>query len=123
MRFLVYPFDAEEARKGKGWFDSYARRRQLIQSISWLQDRLLEVYADGNYPYLYIMAKQDSQNIVIGFWNLFEDVIRSARIVVNLPVKDISFANCYGHREENIIVLDTPLYPYEFAGICCTRKV
>lgn len=34
-----------------------------------------------------------------------------------VPVKDVRFVNCKGHTENGRIILDTPLYPYEFAGV------
>lgn len=119
MRFLVFPFDAEQARDHLGWLDSYARKRQLIKRIPWLQRRKMEVYVAGNYPYLYLMAKRDQEGITIGLWNLFEDEAVNVEVTVELPIKHVSYANCSGHQDGNRIVLDTSLYPFAFAGIRC----
>ena len=117
IRFLVYPFDALKVKEfsGKGWFDSYSRKRQVIKSIEWLGGSKLPAVTDGNYPRLYILAKKNEKSLCIGLWNLFEDKIPNARITVDTE-GEIEFINCNGHKEGNTVVLDTMLYPYEFAA-------
>lgn len=117
MRFLVYPFDALKVRENglNGWFNSYSRRRQVIKSIEWLGSKKLPAAADGNYPGLYILAKENEDAVCIGLWNLFDDKIPKTRIKTE-AVGETEFINCNGHRENDTIVLDSVLYPYEFAA-------
>lgn len=117
IRFLVFPFDAVKARQtnANGWFDSYSRRRQLVKSIEWLQNKPLKVYADGNYPRLYVQAKENEAGISVGLWNLFGDKIQNAKIKAECD-GDVEFINCIGHREDNTVIIDSVIYPFEFAG-------
>lgn len=122
MRFLVYPFDVQEAKHVPGWFESYARRRQLLKSIEWLAKKPLEAYVVGNHPRLYMMAKKDKRTLSIGLWNLFDDKIEHAKVKINCDYQDIRFINCSGHVADGAVILDTTLYPYEFAGFALTLR-
>lgn len=117
MKFLVYPFDANLAKWicAQGWFDSYARRRQLVRSIEWLQNKPLTVYTDGNYPRLYIQAKENESGLSVGLWNLSCDKIKNAKIKVHCD-GEAKFINCIGHKEGNDVIIDSVIYPFEFAG-------
>jgi len=117
MRFLVYPFDALKAKQvqAQGWFDSYSRRRQVVKSLEWLSGKAFPIAPDGNYPRLHILAKENDEEVAVGLWNLFEDKIKNARIKAAYKGK-VKFINCEGHVENDVVVLDNILYPYEFAG-------
>ncbi len=115
MRFFVYPFDAWKAKSMSGWLWSYAGRRSIIKSLKWL-GKGLEAYPSGNYPSLYVMEKKNEKALAVGLWNLFDDKIENARIKIERDFADVRFVNCKGHVEDGTIVLDSTLYPYEFAG-------
>lgn len=115
MKFRVLNFDAAQAA-GADSVSSYAKRRSLVKSIRRL-GRALCVYPDGNYPELYIVAKEKEGVICVGFWNLFRDKIENMRINIEREFKAVRFINCTGHVENNTAVLDGTLYPYEFAGL------
>ena len=116
QRFLVFPFVAQNAVDKKGILRSYLRRRQMIKSIENISGKPLKVYSGGNYPMLYILAKEDKRGLSVGLWNLFSDKIENAQIKVNAEWDDIKFVNCKGHKKGNLAVIDSTLYPYEFAG-------
>lgn len=116
MKFRVFAFDASEAARSRDWLSTYAKRRSILKSIKWL-GRAIEVYPDGNYPELYTIVKQKDTSICAGFWNLFPDKIDHMRVKIDSQFKDVRFINCSGHIEEDTIVLDNTLYPYEFAGL------
>ncbi len=115
-RFLVYPFDADQARNQRNWFNSYWRREQLIGSLEFLGRKPFEVYDTGKNPMLYIFAKKNDHALAVGLWNIFEDKIPQARIHIEGEYKDIRFINCSGHRENNEVIIDSVIYPFEFAG-------
>lgn len=117
MRFLVYNFNAIDAARSNGWIASYAKRREILKSITWLSGQDFEVYPDGNYPRLYTMIKKDESSVAVGLWNLFDDKIDNLKVKYNIPISDVRFINCNGHIEGDNIFLDGTLYPYEFAGI------
>ena len=48
---------------------------------------------------------------------MFEDKAKNVKINVGYEFKDVEFLNCSGHIEGNSIILDSILYPYEFAGV------
>jgi len=73
-------------------------------------------YADGNYPMLYVMVKKNESSMSVGLWNLFDDAIDNVKICINDDFDNIRFINCNGHRDGNSVIIDTVLYPYEFAG-------
>lgn len=116
FRFLVYAFDAKCADGVVGWFHKPARKRQVERSITWLQKKEPEVYSIGNHPFLYLLEKKNETGIAVAVCNLFPDKIKNTRICVNAEYQDIEFVNCTGHAEGKEIVLDTVLYPYEFAA-------
>ena len=95
LRFLVYPFDALKIKEfsAQGWIDSYSRRRQLVKSIEWLGGRKLPAVAEGNYPRLYVLAKENEKALSVGLWNLFDDKIRKTRIRIATE-GEIKFINC-----------------------------
>ena len=116
-RFLVLPFSAREARLRSGYFKSYVRRRMLVQAIEWLGGRPLDAYLEGNDPLLYLLVKREGDTLRVGIWNLFDDRADAVRVCVNLPIERVRYLHCNGHVEGNCVVLDSRLYPYEFAGL------
>lgn len=115
-RFLVYPFDADQARNQRNWFNSYWRREQLIGSLEFLGRKPFEVYDTGKNPMLYILAKKNDGALAVGLWNIFEDKIPQARIHIEGEYNNIRFINCSGHMENNEVIIDSVIYPFEFAG-------
>ena len=116
LRFLVYTFVAEESKK-IGWMHSYSRRRQIISQIPWLGKAEDNIYIDGNYPYMYIMAKRDENSMSVGLWNLFEDMAENVRVKIGTDkYKDVEFVNCTGYLEGDAVIIESPIIPYTFAG-------
>lgn len=116
MRFLVYAFVASDSKK-IGWMHSYSRRRQIVSKLSWLGKAEDNIYIDGNYPYMYILAKRDDNSMSVGLWNLFEDVAENVRVKIGTEkYKDIEFVNCTGHIEGDTVIIESTIIPYSFAG-------
>lgn len=116
MRFRVMTFDADKARLTKDWLFTYAKRRSIVKSVSWL-GKALDVAPVGNYPELYLLTKRKEDRLCIGAWNLFADKIEGLKLKLSKPPKNIRFVNGSGHIEGDMVVLDGILYPYEFVGI------
>lgn len=119
QRFMVLPFNVADAipvNAKMGWMTSYARRRQVLQYLGWL-GKPLSVYTEGSHPYLYELLKENGEALAFGVWNLFEDKVKGLKIKLNCQFECVRFVNCEGHIEGDCAVLDTTLYPYEFAGI------
>lgn len=117
MRFLVLPVNAEKADALKEYFDCYPLRRLVLDQIEWLNGKPLDAYTLGDHPYLYSLVKKDEKSLAVGLWNLFDDRIKHAEVKINFEYTHIRFINCQGHAEDGKIVLDTTLYPYEFAAV------
>ena len=64
-----------------------------------------------------MVVKKDENTITVGLWNMYADKIKNAEFLIGVPYRNITFFGCEGHREEGKIVLDTTIYPYEFAAI------
>ncbi len=117
IRFLVYPFDMYEARNAHGWFSNYARTRQLLKNAAWLAKKPLDAYINGTHPNMYMIAKKDEGALYIGLWNLFEDRAHNVNIKINGNYQSARFINCSGSYENGQVILNTPIQPYDFAGI------
>lgn len=48
---------------------------------------------------------------------MFDDKVENTKLKCNVPIKDVRFINCNGYIEDGNIILNSTLYPYEFAGI------
>lgn len=116
QRFMVLPFEVDPVYDKTGWLDNYCRRRQLADYASWLNGTAPDVCVRGSHPQLYLMVKKNEKAMSVGLWNLYPDRIDRLRVQVATDSNEIEFVGCTGHREGREIVLDTPLYPYEFAA-------
>ena len=116
QRFIVLPFDGDQVYDKRAWLDTYARRRMILDNAEWLGNKPLDAYVNDNYLQLYIMVKKNEKSMTVGLWNLFQDRIDDLKVHVATDSNEIEFLHCDGHREGDCIVLDTPLYPYEFAA-------
>jgi len=117
QRFLVLPFRADLAAGTNGYFEGYALRRLLVKSIAWLSGKKQEVLINGNHPMLYSMIKKNTESLAVGIWNLFADRIDRLELDVQTGFSSVRYINCSGHAEENKIILDSTVYPYEFAAV------
>lgn len=116
MKFRVLSFDANTAKSSRDWLSTYTKRRSVVGSIRRL-GKPIEIYPLGNYPELYIITKKKASSICAGFWNLFADKIENMQLKIDTEFKNIRFINCSGHIENDTVILDNILYPYEFAGM------
>lgn len=116
QRFFVVPVVARQVAGQKGFFKSYERKRQVINAVEWLGKKPLPAVVEGNYPMTYSLVKSDGCKISAGLWNLFDDRAEGVRVRLPRKVEEVRFVNCRGHIEGQEVVLDSVLYPYEFAG-------
>lgn len=121
MRFRVMTFDAGYAALSMDWLSTYAKRRSLVKSIKWL-GKPLDASPVGNYPNLYLLTKEKGTHLCVGAWNLCPDKIEHLKLHIEKEFKEVRFIGCTGHREDDVIVLDSVLYPYEFAGLEIERE-
>jgi hypothetical protein len=116
-RFLVNLFDAQDAMIKFGWFLSYARSRMVVKVLPWLGKNHKDVHVIGNYPYIYLLAKEDERELSIGVWNLFEDPAKNVRLNVPYEIKDIEFVGCTGKYDGNIITLENDIRAFGHAFV------
>ena len=118
QRFLVYSFVAHTIRVKNGWFRgyfrNYLRQKQLNRSIERLQSHPLPAICEGN-PQLYVLCKRDECSMAVGLWNIYPDEVLDPVIVLDKKYESIEFYNCSGRLEENRVVLDRDIAPYDFA--------
>lgn len=87
-----------------------------MDNLEFLGRKPFEVCVVSKAPMLYPLVKKNKSSVAVGLWNIFEDKIHKLRIKVEGDYGKVSFVNCTGHREGKEIVLDSVLYPFEFAG-------
>lgn len=111
-RFLVYTFNA--FFESDYLFRSYARSKQLADSIKWLSGKKLPAYSYGN-PDLYIMAKKDETAMSVGLWNCFADPAFDAVIELDEEYKEVEFINCDGKIAGDKVYI-SKIDSFSFAG-------
>lgn len=117
-KFLVLPFNAKDCKKKMGYFKNYHRKKQLIDAFLEMQGAPVDAYVESNHPMLYMLGKNDGGRLKIGLWNLYDDKIHSVRLKINRTFADVKFVNCTGHTDADTVIIDSVLYPFEFAGVC-----
>lgn len=117
MRFLVLPFCMQDAMSDGGWVSGYAHRRILLEILPWLNREKLDAITLGNNPMLYEMVKKNEEGLAIGVWNFYADKIPTLEISLKESWNQVEFINCEGHLEDGKAIIDSTVYPYEFAGV------
>lgn len=77
LKFAVYTFDGYTADNEV--FRTYARQRQMLDCIKFLNPEGVPVSCAGN-PDLYILAKRRGSKISVGLWNFSADKIYSPQV-------------------------------------------
>lgn len=116
QKFLVFNFDAWECRNYLGYFDSYARKFEIINFLSEIEHPL-NAYIEGNYPNLYMMVKEQEGTTSIGIWNLFPDKAKNIVLKTIKPYRQVIFHNCKGQYYDGKIHIEDTLFPYEFFAL------
>jgi len=117
LRFLVLPYNMQDAMQDGGWVSGYAHRRILLKVLPWLKGEKMDAITLGNHPMLYEMVKKNQDSLAIGSWNFNLDKIKGLEIALKEDWKKVEFINCDGRLEEKKVIVETTLYPYEFAGV------
>jgi hypothetical protein len=114
MSFIILPVDAKNAPFG--FFESYLRRKSIIDGIERMGGHKVPVDLCGKYPYMYMMLKENDSAYALGLWNIFADKAENVNIKINCKYSKVNFINCKGMVINNRVVIDA-IYPFEFAGI------
>lgn len=115
QRFVVYAFDGYDIPQLCAVTSSYARQKQLIESVEWLQrGNSLPAVCTGN-PYLYMIVKRDGDKMSVGMWNLFEDTVFTPEITLDREYSTVRFLNCEGGLKGSVVRLTTDIAPYGMA--------
>ena len=114
MSFIILPVDAKNAPFG--FFESYLRRKSIVDGIERLGGYKVPVDLCGKYPYMYMMLKEDESAYALGLWNIFADKAENVNIKINGEYSKVNFINCKGMVINDRVVIDA-IYPFEFAGI------
>lgn len=117
LRFFVIPVDAEAEKLRRGLFESYALRRLITANLEWLGRRKLCACLSGDFPYMYFMTKKKGNRLCVGMWNLFEDAAHGVKVNAADEIEKINYINCSGHIIDNTVILDSVIYPFEFAAL------
>jgi len=116
LRFVVVPFNMLDAAQDGGWMGGYAHRRILLSVLPWLKGEELDAVTLGNHPMLYEMVRKDRDSLAVGCWNFYQDKIKGLEIALKDGWNRVEFINCSGRLEGKKVIIDSVLYPFEFAG-------
>ena len=116
-RFMVLPFSAKECMGKMGYFKNYYRKHQIAEAVEWLSGNPLSVYVESHIPGLYLIAKESGNGLSVGVWNLSCDRAKNVKLVFGHDISGASYFGCNGKIDKNTAVIESTLYPYEFAGI------
>ncbi len=132
-RYLVFPFweyNCEEPKTSlsgyvvkphwlgeDSWFAlmrNYARTRQMIKSIEWLNGAPMDVACPG-FPYLYILAKKDDDSMSVGLWNLSMDDVEAPVLTLGEEYSSVECVNCEATLGGKQVKMSSTIYPMKCA--------
>lgn len=125
QRFLVFPFVAETAwGKGvfvHGSFKGYYRQRQLVDGVAYVAKKPLPAVCLDN-PFLYIIAKKDTDSMAVGIWNFFADEVMHPVIQLDEEYESTDIYLKSGRLDGNKLILDEDIPPYGFVLFTVYKK-
>ncbi len=92
----------------------YERARQYANVIPWLSAKSLPAFVYG-CPSMYIQCKEDSNSLIVGLWNFFEDTAFCPTVELSKSYSDIEFLQGDGTLSGDKVVLND-IFPYGFTG-------
>ena len=113
QRFVVFPFDAYVINEGR--YRSYCMQNLLHDCYTLLCDKAFSFVCKGN-PDLYMLVREDENEVAIGLWNICADKISTPVIKIAEKYKKIECVGCTGTLAEREIRL-SPIAAYESAFV------
>ena len=118
MKFLVFAFDGVES--GREICRVYPKSKQVSEAVEKISGKRLPAVCYGN-PYLYLMCKEDGDELAVGLWNIFTDSAENPIITLDEKYEIIKEINTKASIEQNVLHLSR-MEPYSFAGVVLRRK-
>lgn len=112
QRFCVLTFVAVAVSAG---FRSYLKSEQLANALEWLSGKRLPAKCMKN-PDLYMLCKQDGDELCIGLWNLSPDAITAPVVKLAEKYSVAECISCTGDLVGNTLTL-SPLAAFSFCGV------
>lgn len=112
QRFIVFAFDAYQTSDDR--YRSYAMQNTLYDYIDRLS-KPLKVKCKGN-PDLYIICREDENELAVGLLNFCADAIDSPIIELAEEYRSAEFIACNGKLAGDKVILDK-LHAYEYAFV------
>ena len=94
-RFLVLAFSAEDLPDHSSLLRSYARARDICDSVEYLGGEPIFARCDG-HPMLYSLASEGDGEIACAYINIHPDEIPCAKVKLSRSVKAVRFIGCEG---------------------------
>ena len=116
QKFVVFSFDGYTTSNDR--YRSYAMQSLLFGCIENL-NKPLPAVCKGN-PDLYILCREDENELSIGLWNFFADAIEEPCIELSENFSSAEFVNCSGRIKDGNIYLSR-LPAFEFCFIKLNR--
>lgn len=112
QKFLVFNCNAKNS---ESLLKHQANAKIITDNTRWLSGENLPAFCYGN-PNLYIQCKEDSQNLVIGLWNFFEDEVLEPVVFLSKEYQNAEILCGFGKLFKDRVCL-TDIPPYSFRGI------
>lgn len=113
QRFFVLAVDAKEC--GESIYRSYDKAKQLTNAFEFVGREVLPVKCFGN-PDLYVLLKEDDNELCVGLWNLHADYVENASIILSNSYKKVELFNGSGKLNGKILNVDR-IDAFGFVGV------
>ncbi len=112
-KFVVFAFDGYAVNEDR--YRSYCMQNLLHECYKLLSGNDFSFICTGN-PDLYMLVREDEEEVAIGLWNICADKITEPVIKIDRKYKELKCLNGTGKIEGNHIKL-SPIYAYENAFV------
>lgn len=112
QKFLIFNCNAKDSEK---LLKHQANAKIIADNVQLLSGEKLPAFCYGN-PNMYMQCKEDSENLVIGIWNFFEDEAISPVVLLSREYQSAEFLCGSGELFKDRACL-TDIPPYAFRGI------
>lgn len=115
IRFFVFAIDScRSSIENNNYFVNYYRQNQLIEAIEWLgKIKLPAVCIKNPFSYIQVAKSIAGEKKAVALYNMHIDDIIDGEIVLDKEYKSVTFINCTGEINGNIVKITSVIPAYE----------
>ena len=118
QKFFIIPFDNYTHAIAR----SYFRHTQMVKTVEWLSGKKLAATCPKN-PGLYIMNKENENELTVGLWNFCTDDIMTPVVDIADKFSKIKCLNCEAEIDGNTVNFKTDIPPMGFAAFTLIKLI